>query len=107
MQQNIQENQPENQRETQHERLQRLRAESSKLQREVRSQTVGYIVGALGLVAGLAWNDAIRALIDHFFPTGNNSLPAKFGYAALITLLVVILTVWLLKLKGKQDKENS
>ncbi len=27
-----------------------------------KNQTMGYLIGAFGLVAGLAWNDAIKSL---------------------------------------------
>ncbi len=68
-----------------------------------REQSVGYILTALGLVAGLAWNDSIKALIDTIFPLGNNGLIAKFIYAVGVTLIVVIISGWLVRLT-KQDK---
>jgi len=54
-----------------------------------------YIAAALGLVAGLAWNEAIKALIDYVFPLSKNTLIAKFSYAGLITLVVVLITIYL------------
>lgn len=71
---------------------------------EVRGRTIGYILTALGLVAGLAWNDAIKALIEKFLTSGN-SLIAKFGYAIFITVIVVILSVYLARLLGSEDKK--
>ena len=59
--------------------------------KEVRTKTFTYVSTALGLVAGLAWNDAIKALIDLLFPFSKNALAAKFLYAILITLVVVLL----------------
>ena len=38
--------------------------EDKRIRDLVRERTMGYIVGALGLVAGLAWNDAIKSLIE-------------------------------------------
>jgi hypothetical protein len=64
----------------------------------VRQQTMTYIMAAFGLVAGLAWNEAIKGLIEYLFPMGN-SLLAKFIYAILITVLVVIISLSLLKTK--------
>ena len=61
---------------------------------------------ALGLVAGLAWNDAIKALIEKILPLGNGSIIAKFIYAIIVTILAIILTHWLLKLIG-EDKETQ
>jgi len=74
---------------------------------EVRKQTITYIVSAFGIVAGLAWNDAVKALIERFFPIeSGNSLLAKFFYALVITLVVVVVTMQLLKWADKhQDKQ--
>jgi len=71
---------------------------------EIKNQSLGYIAGAFGLVAGLAWNDAIKSLIEFFFPFSKSSLWIKFLYAVVITLVVVLLTRYLLKpLKEKAD----
>lgn len=64
---------------------------------ELKNQTVSYITGALGLVAGLAWNDAIRALIDAVFPVDKSNLWIKFIYAAIVTLIVVLLGHYIFK----------
>lgn len=75
---------------------------TQKIRREVRIQTVTYILAALGLVAGLAWNEAIKGLIEYFFRTGENSLPAKFIYAILITLIVAIVSMYLIRYKEEK-----
>jgi len=85
------------------EKLDKIRQTSAELSREVRKQVVGYIVAALGLVAGLAWNDAVKATIDSIFPSQENSLWARFGYAILITILIVIVSVNLVKVTNRTD----
>jgi hypothetical protein len=47
------------------------------------------------LVAGLAWNEAIRGLIDYAFPVSVNLLLAKFGYAIIMTIVLVILSIYI------------
>jgi len=74
----------------------------SSIKREVRQQTIGYILAGFGLVAGLAWNDAIKSLIEKFYPAGSNGLIAKFAYAILITLIIIIVSFNLTKLIKKQ-----
>lgn len=64
-----------------------------ELHHAVREQTVSYLVAALSVVAGLAWNDAVKELIVMFFPGQANGLVAKFCYAVIITFIVVILTL--------------
>ncbi|MBI4159908.1 hypothetical protein HY504_01950 [Candidatus Wolfebacteria bacterium] len=62
------------------------------------------MTAALGLVAGLAWNEAIKAFIEYFFPVSQNSILAKLTYAVLLTIIVVVLTVYLVRLTGKERK---
>jgi thiosulfate reductase cytochrome b subunit len=69
---------------------------------EVRKSSIGYILTALGLVAGLAWNDAITAAINALFPLDKNALWVKFAYAAIITLAVVIVATYLTKYAMKE-----
>ncbi len=61
----------------------------------MRSRTFGYISGALGLVAGLAWNDAISNMIETLFPLSKDAVWMKFVYAIIITVAVVVLVKYL------------
>lgn len=83
------------------EKLEKIEQESGRLKNTLRSQTIGYISAALGIVAGLAWNEAIKALIEFLFPLGSNTLVAKFIYAFVITVFVVFLTGYFLKQENK------
>ncbi len=78
--------------------INRLKEQSLRLKKEVKSKIATYLGAAFGFVAGLAWNDAIKALIDYFFPISKNTLLAKFIYAILVTLIVVLISVYLVKL---------
>ena len=86
--------------------IETLRTQGEKLRREVRRQTVGYILAALGLVAGLAWNDAIKAMIEYFIPLSANGLLARVLYAVLITIVIVVVSAYLLRLTRKDEKEE-
>lgn len=66
--------------------------EEHSLKREVRAQVVGYVVAALGVIAGLAWNDAVKSLIEHFFPLSQNTLWAKIIYATILSTGVGIVS---------------
>lgn len=71
-----------------------LKTRTNALQRTVREQTVGYVVAACSLIAGLAWNDAVKAVITYFFPADDaESIAAKFIYAAVMTIVVVVFTI--------------
>ena len=79
-------------------REKQTKKEKANLRRKIRQQTVGYILAAFGLVAGLAWNEAIRSFIDYFVPFSGNTLVVKFTYAVMVTLLVVIVSNYLSRL---------
>ena len=66
---------------------------------------MGYILAGLGLVAGLAWNEAIKAFIEQVIPVGGNTLFAKLLYAGVVTIIVVFASVYLARLL--EDKENG
>ena len=46
------------------------------------------ITTALGLLAALAWNDAIQTLFQQFLGTAGGALAAKLFYAVLVTIVV-------------------
>lgn len=69
-------------------------------QKTIRQQVIGYVTAAFGFVTGLAWNDAIKSLIDRFFPLETDGLIAKFIYAVVVTVIVVLVS-WLLVRKKK------
>lgn len=85
--------------------IQKIKTEGGQIKREVKTRTLGYITGGLGLVAGLAWNDAIRALIDYWIPAGRESVSAKMLYAVVITLVVVVMSMYVSRLLTDQESK--
>ena len=59
----------------------KVKNETSKIQREIRKKALSYILAGFAFVGGLAWNDAIKELIVRLFPSSADTLFAKFGYA--------------------------
>lgn len=77
-------------------------------QQEARERTLGYITGAFGIIAGLAWNDFVKALIENVFPPEENgTLWAKFAYAGIMTFVVVGVTVYLSRIFREEEKKKS
>jgi hypothetical protein len=64
-------------------------------QAALKKRLFTYIGAGLGLVAGLAWNDAISALIKFFVPEGGNSVIAKFVYAFILTVVVALVLYYI------------
>ena len=67
----------------------------NKFKQNIRETSATYLIAAFSLVAGLAWNEAIKALIEYIFPLDKNTLIAKFSYAVIITLFVIFITAYL------------
>ena len=68
-----------------------------KTQKAVKKKMFGYIAAGLGLVAGLAWNDAVKAIIDRFIPDTGNTIVAKVFYAIIVTVFVALVLFYLEK----------
>jgi len=73
---------------------------------QIKMRTMGYIGAGFGLVAGLAWNDAIKAFIEYLFPVSQNTILAKFIYALLITALAVVILGYLEKLFSDKKPDS-
>lgn len=68
--------------------------------RAAREKMVTLILAGFGLVAALAWNDAIQSLFKALFPQ-NQEIIGKFVYAFLVTIIVVIISLQLQKISKK------
>lgn len=57
------------------------------------------ITAAFGLVAALAWNDAIKTTINNFFDSTVEVSMGQFGalyfYAIIVTFIAVLFTIWI------------
>ncbi|MBP5203780.1 MAG: hypothetical protein J6Z16_04025 [Candidatus Methanomethylophilaceae archaeon] len=58
------------------------------------------ITAAFGLVAALAWNEAIKAAVASVFNTGDELL-GLVVYAVIVTILAVIMTLLIARALGK------
>ena len=81
-----------------------MKKEQLNVKKEIKEKTIGYMLAAFSFVAGLAWNEAVKALIDRFFPDSGNSVIMKFIYAVAITAIAVVITVYLIKFSQKKQK---
>lgn len=67
----------------------------TNIKESIKAKTTQYITAAFGLVAGLAWNDAIKELITLLVPAGTSTLWAKFLYALVLTIILVVVSIYL------------
>jgi septation ring formation regulator EzrA len=85
-------------------KIEKIKEEQEKLGKEIKEKTMGYILAALGFVVGLAWNDAIKSVIEYVFPLDKNSIFAKVSYAFLVTIIVVLVTAYVIK--SNEEKKS-
>ena len=76
----------------------------SDVGKEVIKTVITLVTTAYGLVAGLAWNDAIQALIGQFFEAGS-ALTGQIIYAVIVTVIAVIVTILLARMAGNMGVE--
>ena len=62
------------------------------------------VTTAFGLVAGLAWNDAIQKLIESVMGAGD-ALTGLFIYAVVVTIIAVVVTILLARVAAKMGVE--
>ena len=61
---------------------------------EVLDKFSTLVTTALGLVAALAWNTAIQNLFNELFGQAGGELVGQFFYAVLVTLAVIVATIY-------------
>lgn len=76
----------------------------SDVGKEVIKTIITLVTTAFGLVAGLAWNDAIQALISQFFAAGS-ALTGQIVYAVIVTIIAVVVTILLARIAGNMGVE--
>lgn len=64
----------------------------SSIKQEILDKIAALVTAAFGLVAALAWNDAIKLLFKELFGTQDQVGPMIL-YALVVTVIAVILTI--------------
>ncbi|MFA5880490.1 MAG: DUF5654 family protein [Candidatus Margulisiibacteriota bacterium] len=93
--------------EVEKEKVNVLEEEVEEVRKFIKMRSYDFISAGLGIVAGFAWNEAIKSLIDYLFPLSQNSIVAKFIYAVFITLFVILITFYFSKVMGIKPKHKS
>lgn len=75
------------------------------MNRDILDNVVQLMTAAFGLVAALAWNEAVQALFDSLLPEAGD-VAAKFLYAVIVTVAVVLVTVRLGRVSERLGREE-
>jgi uncharacterized membrane protein YidH (DUF202 family) len=84
-----------------------------RLNRELLKQMSALATAAFGLVAALAWNNAITALFKRFYPAPDDpgALVPLLGYALVVSAVAVLIMLWIgrasSRLKEREEKANA
>ena len=73
------------------------RRRGAGLRRELVEKMSTLASAALGLVAALAWNNAVQAAFKRVYPAPDDpgAIAPLFGYAAIVSVIAVLMMLWL------------
>ena len=77
--------------------------EPSSIREAILDKMSALIAAAFGLVAALAWNDAIKAIFREVFGPSDQVMP-MIMYAIMVTIIAVILTLIIARAVSKAKK---
>jgi hypothetical protein len=83
------------------EPLEKVKNEVEKVKREFKEKTLTLILGGFGVVAALAWNEAIKSLFETLLPK-SSALIGKFIYAIIVTGIAVFVSYLLKKVSEEK-----
>lgn len=64
------------------------------MQKEVIEKIAALITAAFGLIAALAWNEAIQEIFRLIFGDPGGKWAILF-YAVVVTIIAVVITIWI------------
>jgi len=82
----------------------------TKFRKELIKQMITLSTAGFGLVAALAWNEAVQAFVNEYvnkYLSIGSGIISKFIYAVIITVFAVVVTFQLSKLAGDEEKEEK
>lgn len=71
--------------------------------RELAERTAALVLGGFGLVAALAWNEAIQNFFNNVFPR-KSGMVGKFLYAVIATIILVVISLWVGRISNNNKK---
>lgn len=87
--------------------LVKIKESQTKFKKEIKEKTTGYILAAFSFIAGLAWNEAIKSFIDKILPFSKDNVLVKLIYAVLVTAVIVVITIYLVRLTEKKEEKQK
>ncbi|MEM0372731.1 MAG: DUF5654 family protein [archaeon] len=83
-----------------------IKSEASEVKAQAIDKISALMTAAFGLIAALAWNDAIKSLFAEGGPLYSLASYGVWAYAVLVTIIAVIATIWIGRMAAKVAKKN-
>ncbi len=79
--------------------------QKTSLRIQILEQMGTLVTSGFGIVAALAWNDLIKKFFERVFSRPEDNLWAMLGYAVVITVIIVLVTLQIGRLieRAKRD----
>lgn len=84
----------------------KINQEVRETQKNFITQTFGLISSAFVLVAALAWNEAIKTIIELYFKAGGGVI-SRIIYAVIVTFIAALVTMKLNRITEKYKEQLS
>ncbi len=84
-----------------------MKEAKDKLRKELFKTMVQLATAGFGLVAALAWNEAIQSAIKEIVPMGGSTIISKLVYALIVTAIAVFVTYSLGKMAGLSEEDQK
>ncbi len=78
--------------------------EVHRIRETFKERVLTIVIASLGLIAALAWDDALKHLFEKLFG-GEASLAEEVLYALIITIVAAAVSVYLAKLYNKREEK--
>lgn len=81
-----------------------IKKSAREIRQEIFDKSVTLITAGLMFVAGMAWNDAFKTFFETIF-AGRNTMITKFFYAITMTVVVALLSWWIVKIINRIQRQ--
>ena len=85
----------------------KLEEEKRKIEDAFKRRVEGYLMTAFGIVAGLAWNEAVKDLMAYLLPMQKDTIFAKFLYAIIMTFVLILISLYVIRFINRSDSKKE